>query len=55
MSTPGPVTKHWLGFSYICSEEYELYLNFNKIDMRSKTEKPSNNKFKSFCNNIVVV
>ena len=30
MSTPGPVPKHWLGFSYICSEYYELDLNFDE-------------------------
>ena len=29
MSTPGPVPKHWLVFSYICSERYELDQNFD--------------------------
>ena len=29
MSTPVPVSKHWIGFCYICSEDYELDLNFD--------------------------
>ena len=29
ISDPGPVPKHWLGFSYIRSKDYELYLNFD--------------------------
>ena len=29
MSTPGPVQKYWLGFSYIHLEDYELYNNFD--------------------------
>ena len=28
-SSPGPVPKHWLHFSYIHSEEYKLDLNFD--------------------------
>ena len=28
MSSPATVPKHWLGFSYISSEYYELYINF---------------------------
>ena len=28
ISTPGLVPKHWLSFSYKCSEDYELDLNF---------------------------
>ena len=28
MSTPVPVPKHWLGFSYILPEDYELDQNF---------------------------
>ena len=27
ISTPGPVPKHWLGFSYICSEDHDLDQN----------------------------
>ena len=30
VSTPVPVTKHWLGFSYMRSEYYELYLKFDE-------------------------
>ena len=29
ISTPGSVPKHWLGFSYIRSEDYELDHNFD--------------------------
>ena len=28
-STLGLVPKCWLGFSYICSKDYDLYLNFD--------------------------
>ena len=34
MSTPGPFPKHWLGFSYIRSEDYELYLNFDETELK---------------------
>ena len=30
MSTPGPVPKNWLGFSYILLEDYELDMNFDE-------------------------
>ena len=29
MSTPGPIPKYWLGFSYTSSEYYELDQNFD--------------------------
>ena len=29
ISTPGTVPKHWLGFSYIRSDDYELDQNFD--------------------------
>ena len=29
MSTPRAVTKHWLVFSNICSEDHELDLNYH--------------------------
>ena len=29
-ATPGPIPKHWLGFSYIGSEDYELDLYFDE-------------------------
>ena len=31
MSTPGPFPKHWLGFSYIRSEYFDLYQNFDDM------------------------
>ena len=31
ISTQGPVPKLWIGFSYTCSEYYELYLNFDEL------------------------
>ena len=30
ISTTGTLPKHWLGFSYICSEDYELDLKFDE-------------------------
>ena len=30
ISTPGPVPKHWLVFSYISSEGYDLDMNFDE-------------------------
>ena len=30
MSTPGPVPKHWLGLSYISSEDYKLDQSFDE-------------------------
>ena len=37
-STPFPFQKHSLGFSYIHSEDYELYLNFNETETKSKPD-----------------
>ena len=37
-STPVPVPKYWLRFSYICSEYYQLYLNFDETEMRIKLD-----------------
>ena len=34
ISTPGPLSKHWLGFIYICSENYELDLNIYGTGMK---------------------
>ena len=34
MSNPGPVPKHWLGFSYIRPEAYELDLNFDETELK---------------------
>ena len=39
MSNPVPVPKHLLGFSYIGSEDYELYINFYETGMKKKTDK----------------
>ena len=30
LSTPGTIPKHWLGFSYIHSEDYDLDKNFDE-------------------------
>ena len=35
ISTSGPVSKHWLRFSYIHSEYYELHKNFDKIELKT--------------------
>ena len=32
MLTPGPSTKKWLGYSYIQSEDYELYINLYQTE-----------------------
>ena len=37
ISTPGPFLKHWLGFNYICSEDYGLDKNFDETDMKSQS------------------
>ena len=37
MSTPALVSKYCLRFSYICSEEYDLDLNFNETEMKIKS------------------
>ena len=34
ISTPGTVPKHWLVFSYIFSEDYELYQNFDDTELK---------------------
>ena len=41
MSTTGPVPKHWLGFSYISSEDNELDQIFDDTEL----EKPDHNIF----------
>ena len=38
ISTPGPVPKYWLGFSYICSEDYELDQNFDDIKLKKQSD-----------------
>ena len=55
MSTPGPVLKHWLGFSYIHSKYYMLDLSFDETEMKIKSDHSSENKVKSCFKNIVVI
>ena len=35
ISTPRTVPKHWLVFSYICSEDYELNHNFDETELNN--------------------
>ena len=35
MSTPGTLPKHWIGFNYIRSEDYELDHNFDYIKLKN--------------------
>ena len=55
MSTPGPVPKHWLGFSYVRSKDHDLDMNFYETELEIKSDHTSNNKLKWFCENIVVI
>ena len=55
ISTPVPVPKHCLGFSYIRSEDYELDHNFDVKEMKSKSDHTFKDKVRSFCENIVVI
>ena len=55
MSTPGAVPKHWLWFSYIRSEDYELDLNLYVTEMKRKTDQSSEDRVKLFHKNIVVI
>ena len=54
LSTLVPVLKHWLGFSYIYSKDYDLYQNFDDTEFR-KLYHTSNDKVKIFRENIVVI
>ena len=38
MSTPRPVTKYFLGFSYIRLEGYELYMKIYKSETKRKSD-----------------
>ena len=49
MSTPGPVSKHWLGFSFIRSEYYELDMKFYETELKIKSDHISNDEVKLFC------
>ena len=46
MPTPGPVPKNWLEFSCTPSEDCELYLNFDEIELKMKSDHTSKNKVK---------
>ena len=54
MSTIRTVPNKWLEFSYIRSEYYELYQNFDDTELK-KSDHTSNDKFKLFCGIIVVI
>ena len=53
--TPGQVPKHWFGFSYLHSEDYEIDLKFDETEMKKKSDHSSDNKNKIFCKTIVVI
>ena len=55
LSNPVPVPKHWLGFSYIFSEDYELGMNFDETEMKSKSDRSVNDKIKPFFENNVAI
>ena len=55
VSNPGSVPKHWLGFSYIRSEDYELDHNFYDTSFLKQSKHTPNNKEKLFREIIVVV
>ena len=41
ISSPGPVSKNWLGFSYINLEDYELDQNFDETLKKNQTTHPT--------------
>ena len=47
ISTPGTVPKHWIGFSYIRSEEYELYQKFDDTELKNNQTTHQTIKFKT--------
>ena len=55
ISTPGSVPKHWIGFSYIRSEYFELGLKFYETEMKSKSDHTSDHNVQLFSKNIVVI
>ena len=46
MPTPGPVPKHFLVFSYVRLEYYELYQNFDDIEFKNNHTTHSTIKLK---------
>ena len=55
MLTPGPVSKHFRGFSYLRSEDYELDMNFDVKELKIKSDHTSNDIVKCFCKKIFVL
>ena len=54
-SIPGKDTKYWLGFSHICSEYYELYLNFDETETNLKKMTCQTITINTFAKNIVFI
>ena len=48
ISTTRPVPKHWLRFSYIRSEDYELDQNLDDTELKNQPDNTSNDKVKYF-------
>ena len=46
ISNPGPIPKHFLGFSYIRSEDYELDYSFDYAELNNHSDNTFNNKVK---------
>ena len=55
ISTPGPISKHWIRFCHISSEYYDLDLNFDETEKKNKSDHSPKDKGKLFHENIVVI
>ena len=55
ISTMEPVPKNWLGFSYICSEDYKLDQEFYKKVIKEQSNHTCNDKVKLFRRDIVII
>ena len=55
ISTPVPTSKHWIGLSFIGSENHELDLNFDETEMKMKSDHTSNDKVELFRENILII
>ena len=55
ISTPWPVPRLFLGFSFIPLEGYDLDLNFDETKMKRKSYHSSKDKVKLFHASIVVI
>ena len=49
------IKEHWLGFVYICSEDYELYQNFGETETSQKSDHTSNDKVKFILKSMAVL